>query len=1116
MAMRQTINMFVGPSLSNLAKLVEQFVLKYDGIPDYSQLYVAGCSDDSPLLVSKPDGSSAYCESDADGTTQWFISLYNDTNTVATDAGFERLYICLYLPLYEDTSWALTNKILSAIKQSGRPFEVLVLGLGHDFCNVLQYNDENVNILSLLSPQREIMRQIVDSAQNGMIERFVFLQNTNENSRSLDLDLVGLANVLGEFCMMVTDNYTGVFPANVQAGRTAVMTFGLSAVWFQRQYFVDYLLSKAYVYALDREKVDDTEVDSNAVADDVTNILNPLVGKMKDFYATKLSSEIKQKKDVAEAKRVLDEEMDALQAEMFKFVYDEKKSLPEKRAFFAQLLAEDDELLKYALFDANQPVLDDMAAFAMEEFIKEDNANVVVQRDAAGKIKSCRGGELTGANDIKHPASNKLFLANYKQKRNKIKELTKEIREREEKLRQTQASLAVAQESNKILTKSGFTYKGTTYKLLGDADQPPLEETYTPLKKSEYDDVDLRADFSEIRDQGSLGSCTAFATTSILEYMFNRIGENGDKVKLSPRFVYYNVCHDENGNLEDKGSSFFDVYKSLKDTGACEESFCKYIDDESQEKPSPDSYENAGKYKVLKAMEVTIGKEDIIATLSEGYPVGISVRVFPSFASDSNGFVFAPTDAETASADKLWHAMTIVGYSKSKDVFVVRNSWGAGFGDNGYCYMSFSYLQDYCRQATVVTEVTGGGISDKALPHATVFFAMTDANIRYALLRINLEDKKRLLKKEEAEYQKCSQVYQLQIIELEDDNKRKAICDKALKRKRNKLSFLNKEYQGVLSQIHHHGKRFYKLLFTGGALLLMAILLILSIILQWQGIAIASSALLSLAACFFIISIVNYHSDNKELKGRLTEINQQKETINNEISDFEFRMYVYGMQIKAVFNLKDKSENMFNKLKSFVNNLATWKKEESEKINRMTPYSHGLFHNILNNSKLYVFFDSKKDELVKNVSFFKCVDEYNTNDSNVMQFKRRAKNIVEGSLLAYIQDFDMVDFVLGDKKYEYVDSFDNNSIKDVMNNLDKKSVAFAEVEQNTINTTTNGNKALFFYVGEQQEKQHNMERKMGAFIDPSPASQKITTHDELILFKSEFFDLNSLSVMRTE
>ena len=35
-----------------------------------------------------------------------------------------------------------------------------------------------------------------------------------------------------------------------------------------------------------------------------------------------------------------------------------------------------------------------------------------------------------------------------------------------------------------------------------------------------------------------------------------------------------------------------------------------------------------------------------------------------------------------------------VGYNDQTQVFIVRNSWGSGWGDGGYFYMPYAYLLD--------------------------------------------------------------------------------------------------------------------------------------------------------------------------------------------------------------------------------------------------------------------------------------------------------------------------------------------------------------------------------------------------------------------------------------
>jgi C1A family cysteine protease len=38
------------------------------------------------------------------------------------------------------------------------------------------------------------------------------------------------------------------------------------------------------------------------------------------------------------------------------------------------------------------------------------------------------------------------------------------------------------------------------------------------------------------------------------------------------------------------------------------------------------------------------------------------------------------------------HAVLCVGYDDARQMFIVRNSWGEGWGDKGYFYMPYAYM----------------------------------------------------------------------------------------------------------------------------------------------------------------------------------------------------------------------------------------------------------------------------------------------------------------------------------------------------------------------------------------------------------------------------------------
>ena len=57
----------------------------------------------------------------------------------------------------------------------------------------------------------------------------------------------------------------------------------------------------------------------------------------------------------------------------------------------------------------------------------------------------------------------------------------------------------------------------------------------------------------------------------------------------------------------------------------------------------------------------------------------------------ADGYVVMPKPTERLLGG---HAVVAVGYDNATRHFVVRNSWGDAWGDEGYCYFPYEYLID--------------------------------------------------------------------------------------------------------------------------------------------------------------------------------------------------------------------------------------------------------------------------------------------------------------------------------------------------------------------------------------------------------------------------------------
>jgi hypothetical protein len=83
--------------------------------------------------------------------------------------------------------------------------------------------------------------------------------------------------------------------------------------------------------------------------------------------------------------------------------------------------------------------------------------------------------------------------------------------------------------------------------------------------------------------------------------------------------------------------------------------------------------------------------------LAEGYPVLVSHTLYDSFHSAKDVWRTQPGEA-TASDRHGSHAMVIVGYDDNKygGAFRYLNSWGSGWGDDGFIWVPYTTTGDLC------------------------------------------------------------------------------------------------------------------------------------------------------------------------------------------------------------------------------------------------------------------------------------------------------------------------------------------------------------------------------------------------------------------------------------
>jgi C1A family cysteine protease len=212
--------------------------------------------------------------------------------------------------------------------------------------------------------------------------------------------------------------------------------------------------------------------------------------------------------------------------------------------------------------------------------------------------------------------------------------------------------------------------------------------------------IDLRNQFPPVCDQGALASCTANAFCGLIGYIYNNyIG--------SRLFLYYNERLLRNNVKFDDGAYLSDGIISLRQNGICPESLWTYNNNFAK-RPSMYCYDIALRYKIYKAYNLTNSLYMMKQYLSNGYPFVLGIGLYESFMSKNvalNGIVPMPnTITETYIGG---HAVACVGYNNTTGYWIMRNSWGTSWGDNGYFYLPYAYLLDInlCSDIWTITKI---------------------------------------------------------------------------------------------------------------------------------------------------------------------------------------------------------------------------------------------------------------------------------------------------------------------------------------------------------------------------------------------------------------------------
>ena len=216
-----------------------------------------------------------------------------------------------------------------------------------------------------------------------------------------------------------------------------------------------------------------------------------------------------------------------------------------------------------------------------------------------------------------------------------------------------------------------------------------------------------------VRDQGNRGTCVAFATVALREFL------DPWQTALSEQFLYW-ACKQLDG-FPEAGTTLHTAMGALNQYGCCRAATWPYQPqpvpgNESQNPPPPAAVPEATRFRLSDCRPVEPGLVAHYKRVLAGHggarpmPVVLGVLVFNSWllspATHQSGKITLPLPDEDPVGG---HAMCVVGYVDDPAVpgggyFIVRNSWGSQWAAHspeapGHALMPYAYVEACAMEA---------------------------------------------------------------------------------------------------------------------------------------------------------------------------------------------------------------------------------------------------------------------------------------------------------------------------------------------------------------------------------------------------------------------------------
>jgi len=220
--------------------------------------------------------------------------------------------------------------------------------------------------------------------------------------------------------------------------------------------------------------------------------------------------------------------------------------------------------------------------------------------------------------------------------------------------------------------------------------------------------VDLSGGMPSVGNQGRQASCVGWAIAyycrSYQEGVENHRSPAQTDELFSPAYIY----NQRSDKSRDVGMSMVSGLRIAVGQGVATLSAMPYNAADSTSQPSAEAHAEAALYRSLSYFNLFTrqGSANLLLLkqhLAKGGVLLLAVPIYSEFyrVNSYNPIIGAPAAGSTYYGG---HAVTVIGYDDAAKTFKFVNSWGRGWGDYGYAYLTYDFVQRYAWEAWVLMD----------------------------------------------------------------------------------------------------------------------------------------------------------------------------------------------------------------------------------------------------------------------------------------------------------------------------------------------------------------------------------------------------------------------------